>query len=223
MRAWFLALAFLAAPAAAQVSNPPDLSSYTGSLSATAFSSPNISMPNGANLAHTIFQGRPVGGFLSISGTTEQTVFSSTGDGNLTIQPAAMFVGARFHLHDRGRATTGLANVSTITSRLKIGSVTLVTGTTLGLPASLGNIPFWSDIDCKVLSVGVSGLMLCYGALHYGTGISSGPVLMSDMSNSAAITINTTVAQTWDATVQLSSVIGTPSIVVYDAFIIQEN
>ena len=217
----------------------PDLTSYvkTSALPApytdaqaraaastiTSFSSANIAMPNGANLAHTIYQARPAGGFLTIAGTGEQSVFATTGDGNLTVQPIAMFVGARFHLHDRGRATTGTLNVSGITARLKLGGVTLVSGSTIGLPVSLTNIPFWSDIDCKVLSTGVTGSILCYGALHYAAGTSSSALVLTDMSSAIPVTINTTIAQTWEATVQLSSLIGAPSVVIYDAFIIQEN
>lgn len=195
-------------------------SSLSGPNAVTSFTSPNISMPNGANIAHTIYQSRVN---TTISGTTAATVFSATGDGSLTILPAAMFVGARFHLVFGGRGQTGVANVSTVTGCLKLSAVSLVCGTTLALPVSLAAIPFSADVVCTVLSTGVSGTMSCKGALGYATGLSSSSPLMTDLTTTSPITINTTVNQTWDATAQLSSAIGAPSLTVYDAYIIQEN
>ena len=183
----------------------------------------NIAMPNGANLAHTIYQSRPAGGSVTVSGSSVQSVFSATGDGSLTIQPVAMFVGARFHAVFGGRGQTGTLNVSTVTGCLKLGSVSLVCGTTLALPASLSAVPFAADVICTVRSVGVSGTMSCKGEMRYATGLSSSSPLMTDLTTTSVATINTTTAQTWDATIQLSSTVGSPSLTIYDAYIIQEN
>lgn len=189
----------------------------------TAFTSPNIAMPNGGNIGHLIYQSRPGGGSTVISGTSATTVFSATGDGSLTVPSASMFLGARFRVMGGGIGQTGGLNVSTVAGCLKLGSVSLICNTTAALPASLAAIPFRFEVVCTVKSIGASGTMSCRGGLFYATGLSSASVFATDLTSTSAVTIDTTVSQTWDATVQLSSGIGSPSLTVYDACIIQEN
>lgn len=186
----------------------------------TSFVSPNIAMPNGANIAHTIYQGR---GSLSLSGTSEQSCFVGTGDGNQTLQPAAMFLGARFRISCAGIGLTGALNVSTVTVKVKFGSTVISTGVTAALPASLAAIPFRGDVVCVIRSTGASGTASCTGGLTYATGLSSSAPLLTDLTATSPVTIDTTATQKLDATVTLSSAIGSPSLAVYDAYIIQEN
>ena len=134
-----------------------------------------------------------------------------------------MFVGARFHIYIGGRGQTGALNVSTVAACIKLGGVSLVCGTTLGLPASLSAFPFWDDLICTVRSVGVSGTIACRGSLLLSPGLSSSTPLTTDLTTTSVVTINTTIPEAWDATAQLSSTVGSPSLTVYDAFIIQEN
>lgn len=224
MRALFgLILTVLASPVCAQVSGS-DYSDAQAVAAAQAglstFGNPNLAMPNGANIAHTIYQAR---GAVTISGTSEATCFNATGDGNQTVQPVAMFVGARFHIYCSGRGQTGLANISTVTAKVKFGSTVIVSGVTLALPASTSAIPFWSDVVCTILSTGSSGTMTCGGGIQYAPGLSSATPFTTDMTSTSAVTLNTTIAQKIDATATLSNTIGSPSLTVYDAYIIQEN
>lgn len=197
-----------------------DAQALAAASAMTAFTSANIAMPNGANIAHTIYQARNA---VTISGTSATTVFSGTGDGNLTIQPVAMFVGARFHLVIAGRGQTGALNVAAITACVKLGAVSLICGTTAALPVSTAAIPFSADVVCTVRSTGASGTMSCVGAMGYVVGLSSGSALWTDLSTTSVVTIDTTAARAWDVTAQLSSAVGSPSLTVYDAFNMQEN
>lgn len=218
-----LALALIAFPVAAQVSSAPgytDAQAAAAASAITAFTSPNIQMPNGAYIAHTIYQAR---GSVTTSSTSAATVFNATGDGSLTVSPAAMFVGARFHAYFGGRGQTGAASVSTVTGCLKLGSVSLICGTTLALPASASAIPFGADVICTVRSTGATGTMSCKGEMRYAAGLSSAAPLTTDLTTTSLVTIDTTASRAWDATIQLSSTIGSPSLTVYDAYIIQEN
>lgn len=186
----------------------------------TSFANPNLAMPNGANIAHTIYQGR---GALTLSGTSEQSCFVGTGDGNQTLQPAAMFLGARFRVTCVGIGQTGALNVATVTAKVKFGSTVISSGVTAALPASLSSIPFRGDVVCVIRSVGSSGTAVCTGGLAYATGLSSSAPLLTDLTATSAVTINTTVTQKLDATITMSSAVGSPSLAVYDAYILQEN
>lgn len=219
-----LATLLLALPVEAQVVIQPAYSDTNAVAAAqagmTSFTNPNIAMPNGANIAHTIYQAR---GTVTVSGTSAATVFNATGDGSLTIQPAAMFVGARFRFHYAGIGQTGALNVATVAACQKLAAVSLACATTAALPASLAAVPFYSDMVCTVLTTGASGTMSCIGEIVYTVGLSSSAPLVTTLGGAAPVTIDTTAARTWNATVQLSSAIGSPSLTVYDAYIMQEN
>lgn len=186
------------------------------------FSSPNLMMPNAANLTHTIYGWASSTG-VSVVPSADTSVFGTGGAGSLTMPDVGFFQNAQFDILAEGIGTTGLANVSTLTFKIKLGSTAIATATTGALPALISQIPVLLHATCTVLATGASGQVFCTGSIFIGSGLGSFTPAGTFIFTGSPSTINLTSGATWDVTAALSSAIGSPSVKFYTARIIQTN
>lgn len=129
--------------------------------------------------------------------TTETALLGAADDGSTkTITPALARVGITFKLSFSG--VLGTTGSPTLTVRLKLGSVTIETYT--ATVTSTGGS--WElDLFATITAIGASGSITTHPAeFEYAAGTPG--ALQSIGRNAAATTIDFTVSQTWELTVE---------------------
>lgn len=183
----------------------------------STFTNPNLTMPNGANVSHTIFSSAAP---VTITGTTDASSFPATGSGSQTVPAAGFFVGAKFNIKNSGIATTGLLNTATVTVKVKIAGTTIVSVTTASLPVNLATIPFDSDTTCTVMS---ANSVFCFGKITIGSGLTNIAPAISYITATTPTTVTLSAGGKIDGTVAFSNTTGSPSMTIYDGLITQQN
>lgn len=187
----------------------------------TSFSSPNLQMPNGGYLSHTIFSATAT---QTINTASETSCFSATGVGSQSVPLAAFKIGSKFHIQCGGAYTTGVASVATVLMKVKFGSTVIASFTTPALPTSASALGFKLDETCTVRTTGASGTVVCTGALTYASAAIGGAPVWNPIVSAGAVTVDLSGTTTlMDATNTLSSIVSSPSASVYEASIVQEN
>lgn len=170
-----------------------------------AVNSPMLSM--GGGTAPSIIYTTTANQTIALA--SDVSCFSATGQGpGQTIAGNAAYVGNTYRLQIRGVYSTPLANVATVTGKLKWGSTTIATITTAALPASASNFPFFIDLICVIRSIGGSGSIVCTGGLSYVSALSGLSFLYNDLTTVSPVTIDTTTASVLDITGAWSTVAG---------------
>ena len=147
----------------------------------------------------------------TVANTTTQTTVTSTGKGTRTLPANFMVAGRSFHLHARGYLSTD-AVPGTLRIRVKLGS-TVIADTTAKTPGGgLTNQGLEVDVEWTCRTTGASGTVMAQGNSHYHTGTVGSEEF--DMVNTAATTIDTTVSQTIDVTVEWSTASANNSLTI---------
>lgn len=153
----------------------------------------------------------------TLSGGTEQSAFSATGQGpGQTITGGVPYAGNNFWLHASGIATTPIGGGS-VTVKVKWGSVAVATLTGAALTVSLTNQPWTLDANCTMISVSGtanSSTMTCSGIL---LGVST--LSLAFTSSAASTTVDTVSNQILDMSWTWTAGIS-PSAAVRESFII---
>lgn len=148
---------------------------------------------------------------VASSTSSDTNCYSGTVVGAGTNIPAnGPYIGNTYRLLCSGVYSVGVS-VSSATMKIKFGSATIASATTASLPVSVSNLPFLVDVRCTIRSIGASGGMVCSGIAQFSTAATTAPpVIMS--SGASPVAIDTTVANTFQITSALTSIIGSPSI-----------
>lgn len=137
-----------------------------------------------------------------ITNTTSESAF----DVFMTIAANALKVGTCINLRYFGIYSTAVAPPS-LTKRIRFGGLTgtslLSSGSITSLPSLGSNLGIAFQGDFRVISVGATGSIECHGVTTLQTAV--GIAVTANASNTAPITIDTTVASDFVATMQMGS------------------
>ena len=131
----------------------------------------------------------------NISSSTTETTLFGTGVGTLTLPADFFTAGKDIRIIIRGFLSRLSGN---ITVRFKLGTTTIISTATVssGIASSDG---FEIIVDCTCRTTGVTGTVIAQGKFN---NLSSGTIL--EMVSIATTTIDTTVSQAIDTTLQFS-------------------
>lgn len=144
----------------------------------------------------------------TINSTSPATCFSATAIGTTTIAANSLKVGQKFAIWGAGYYSTPLANTSTVTITVKIGSVTVSTVTTAAFPASATNLPFDFLLQFTVQAVGsgTSAKIVCDGTFNYATALSAVAKTSNSLSTIGQIGFDSTAGNALDVQASWSAV-----------------
>lgn len=154
---------------------------------------------------------------VSIATAAETSCLSSTGQGpgqtiTPSTNPVAPYVGNAFLLQCIGVYTTPIANVATITPKIKWGSVTVAGGAaTSGLQASATNFQFTLTGMCTLITISGSAnssTVMCSGTFTYAQGLTGSSIVTTSFQSTSPVSVDTVSAFKPDLTMTWSSVAG---------------
>lgn len=187
----------------------------------TSFANPNLQMPNGAYIAHTIYNATSS---ATINGSSDETCFGSSGLGNQSVPTVGFYAGAKFVIQCGGSYTTGVASVATLTIKIKFGSTAVATFTTLALPSSVTGLAWFVDATCTVRVAGVSGSIVCTRGVSYVTTSIGVAPLFNPLLTASPVSVDLSGTTTKiDVTGSFSSLVGSPSATSIESSIQQVN
>lgn len=136
----------------------------------------------------------------TISNTNAETSAIPTGSGT-TILPANWWtVGRMVRVRGHGVYTTPAITGGTATVKVKLGSTVIASVSTTALLVGASGAAFDLEVVITCRSVGASGSVVIGGNVNYQVG--AGSRVFDNLDNGgAAVTVDTTVAQTVDVTV----------------------
>lgn len=134
------------------------------------------------------------------------TVSESAFDVFMTIPANSLRVGTCINMRYFGIYSTAVAPPS-LTKRIRFGGLTgtslLSSGSITSLPSLGSNLGITFQGDFRVVSIGASGSIECHGVTTLQTAV--GIAVTANASNTAVVTIDTTVAADFVATMQMGS------------------
>lgn len=142
-------------------------------------------------------------GDQTITNTTDETTVFDGGVGTRTIPANELRIGSTYQVRAWGRISGTINHQATL--RVKLGSVTLATSVA-NLPASLSNAAFEALFEFTVRSVGSSGTVIGQGRILIGAGTGIVTSYIRPIQMLTTATIDTTIANTFDATYQWGTV-----------------
>ena len=142
----------------------------------------------------------------TINSVTPTTCFSGTKLGTTTIKANTLKVGQKFSIWGAGYYSTPLANTSTVTITVKIGSTTVSTVTTAAFPASATNLPFDFILNFTVRAIGASATLVCDGTFNYATALSAVAKTSNSLSSIGTATFDSTADKAMDVLASWSAV-----------------
>lgn len=134
----------------------------------------------------------------TVSNTTTETTVVSSGSGSTNIQANFMQAGKKFRVKGSGYYSNTVT--PTLRMRVKIGTVTVLDSTafTTSLGAANNQWDLEGVITCR--SVGASGTVIGQGTVSFNTSGTTAQIVQ--MVNTSTATVDTTIANTVDLTVQ---------------------
>lgn len=157
----------------------------------------------------------------TVTNTTAQTSIVPSGVGTMVI-PAGISAGKTYRLVLSGLYNVPMLSPGNLTIRVKIGATTVAYGTITSFLAGASDAGFTLQNTLTFRTVGASGSVMATGSASFVNG--SMMRGFADINNgSAATTINTTVSNTIDVTVQWSAASGSNSISILNATLEQIN
>jgi hypothetical protein len=142
----------------------------------------------------------------TIAATTTPTSAIGSGVGSLTVSAATAVVGKQWRLKLRGVYSTPALSVGNVTIDIKLGSVTIATGTANSLVAAATNLGFEGECIVTCRSTGATGTVMTTGAVKYDAATSNAAQLNLSMNNGTSTnTIDFTAANAFDVVVTWSN------------------
>lgn len=149
--------------------------------------------------------------------TTETTTLSGTCVGSLTIPANWLSVGSSFRLKGGGVFSTFLTP-GNVTVRIKLGGVTIATGTISNILASATNSGFDFEAIVVCRTIGASGTVMANGIATYETGtLARGTLSLNNAG--ATSTIDTTANAAFDVTYQWATANASNTVTITTAAI----
>lgn len=154
---------------------------------------------------------------VSIATAAETSCLSATGQGpgqtiTPSTNPVAPYVGNAFSLQCTGIYSTPVANVATITPKIKWGSVVVAGGTaSSGLQASATNFQWTLNGTCTLITISGSAnssTVMCSGTFTYAQGLTGSSVVVTSFQSNSPVSVDTVSAFKPDLTLTWSSVAG---------------
>lgn len=154
---------------------------------------------------------------VSIATGAETSCLSATGQGpgqtiTPSTNPVAPYVGNSFLLQCTGIYSTPIANVATITPKIKWGSVVVAGGTaSSGLQASATNFQFTLTGMCTLITISGSAnssTVMCSGTFTYAQGLTGSSTVTTSFQSNSPVSVDTVSAFKPDITMTWSSVAG---------------
>lgn len=140
----------------------------------------------------------------TVSGTTTETSIIGTGTGSMNIPANFLRTGRQINIKVYGVYNLPLLNLAPLTIRVKLGGVTIASATATSLLAGAANIGYEAEVAIACRSAGVGGTVVTYGNINFGTAAATrGFVDLNNGTNPT--TINTTVANALEVTVQFGA------------------
>lgn len=139
----------------------------------------------------------------TVTNTVSETSIIGTGSGYGLTSPINFYTLAKtLRLRIGGIYTTPIGSTPSLIIKIKCGTVVIATVTTTGLLAGATNLRFDGEIFIVCQSIGATGTVMVHGDIQYAAGL-AGQVLFDPINNSGATTtINTTISNLLDVTVQ---------------------
>lgn len=135
-----------------------------------------------------------VPGGNTVANTLTETVFTSS----FTIAGNTLQVGDAITIDLFGLYGTGLV-APTLTGKLKIGAVTVLTTGAITTIGSLTSQGWFARLIIGIASIGATGSLECQGFAEFATAATTG--LSVNMTNTAPATIDTTVSEAFTVTI----------------------
>lgn len=132
----------------------------------------------------------------TVANTTTPTTLFSTGIGTLTL-PANFWIAGKTISINMGGVFSTFTVPGNVTIAVKLGSVTIATGTITNILASATNNAFMGFLDITCRTTGATGTVMCNGNVNYDTGTLARGFLALNNSGATA-TIDTTASQAID-------------------------
>jgi len=151
----------------------------------------------------------------TVSNTVTETSIVGTGSAvgtGLSFSANSLAVGKAINLRIGGIYSTPALSTPSIIIKVKLGSVVIATVTTTGLFSGATNLEFDGEVSITVRSIGASGTVIVHGDIEYATGV-AGTISVDPLNNAGATTtIDTTISNLLDVTIQWDSATSTRSV-----------
>jgi hypothetical protein len=155
-----------------------------------------------------------VPGGNTVANTASETNFSS----NYSIVANSLKVGNVIKVRGRGVYGTDAVTAGTLNLKIKVGSTVLLATGTITNTTSITNKGFSFEADLVVTAIGGSGAFECQGLAVLSTTL--GVALIAHMTNTSTVTVDTTTAQTLQASATFS-VADTDNTITLRQFIVE--
>lgn len=155
-----------------------------------------------------------VPGGNTVANTAAETNFSS----NYSIIANSLKVGNVIKVRGRGVYGTDAVTAGTLNLKIKVGSTVLLATGTITNTTSITNKGFSFEATLVVTAIGGSGALECQGLAVLSTTL--GAALVAHMTNTGTVTVDTTIAQTLQASATFS-VADTDNTITLRQFIVE--
>lgn len=153
---------------------------------------------------------------VSIATAAETSCLSASGQGpgqtiTPSTNPVAPYVGNAFLLQCTGVYSTPIANVATITTKIKWGTVIVASAASSGLQASATNFQWTLTGMCTLITISASAnssTVMCSGTFTYAQGLTGSSVVTTSFQSTSPVSVDTVSAFKPDITMTWSSVAG---------------
>ena len=159
-----------------------------------------------------IFAQTTIAGGDTIANSTSETAFTASN----TLSANSVSVGDVFTCNLSGVFSTAVVAPS-LTIKIKLGSTTMLSTGSFTTIAGISNLGWYTEAKFTVQSIGSSGSIEAQGSSAFSTAAAAAMTI--NMSNTSALTIDTTASQAITATIQWSSASASNTITVREFFI----
>jgi len=136
----------------------------------------------------------------TITNTTTETTLVGSGVGSLTFPANSLFIGRTIRIQAYGLLSTATVP-GTLRIKVKLGSTVILDTTAQTVASALSNFVWKVDAVITVRTVGASGSVMSQSAFEFQAS-SLAALLAWSMTNTAAVTLDTTASNALDVTAQ---------------------
>lgn len=141
----------------------------------------------------------------TVAATVAETTIIGAGTGSLTLPANYLTAGKTVRFSVRGLYSTPTLSVGNILIKIKLGGVTLASGTASSLVATSTNLGFAGEALITCQTTGSSGTVIIMGELDYSAGNNLAALVLAINNGTSTSTINTTTTNAFDCTVTWSN------------------
>lgn len=141
----------------------------------------------------------------TVAATVTETSIIGAGSGSLTLPANTLAAGKTLRFQARGLYSTPALNIGNLLVKIKLGGVTLASGTATALLVSTTNSGWEGTAIITCRSTGVSGTVIIMAGVNYALGNNVAAAGLAINNGTATSTVDTTGTLLYETTVTWSN------------------